>query len=148
MNSTSTNGTRKSFIASSQASAFSPAFAGLGGVCGRLKLSPARTSEAIPEVRKAQLFPWLSATPASGVPSAWPGMVTAAQKGSEHLRAVCRTPLQLVLLLGLPLCGITVVIARPHTRSGIAGHALAVVIGEQRAHGSGCANTTQRSLAE
>src|SRR5687768_8470927 len=71
-NRTAMNGYFNSFMASSQANEFSPDTIFLGGVCGSVRLKPARIKEAIPATIKAQLLPWLSAAPVSGVPNADP----------------------------------------------------------------------------
>jgi O-antigen/teichoic acid export membrane protein len=48
------------------------------------------------------------------IATAWlPRLVSAHQEGPDQLREASRAPLQLVLLLGLPLCAGTVVVARP-----------------------------------
>jgi O-antigen/teichoic acid export membrane protein len=48
------------------------------------------------------------------VSTAWlPRLVSAFQHGPERLRATARTPLELVLVLSLPICATTAILARP-----------------------------------
>src|SRR5579883_3473664 len=55
-NRTNTNGCRSNFIAFNHASESPAEAAGFGGVCGRVRLYPARTSDATPDTRKMYRF--------------------------------------------------------------------------------------------